>query len=161
MIPEVTCHPLAAAAELLYFALLLAGAGWDIACRRLPNWLTLAVALAFIPWSLASGMDVDDYVLSALAAAICFGIGFALFQMRLMGAGDVKLIVGIALWTGLRADLVRFLMYMGIAGGFLALLFLCVRLVAKRNLGELPYGVAIVIGALIVRLHASACFVWL
>lgn len=160
MFPDLACHPLAAAMEGVFVVLLLVGAGWDIACRRLPNWLTLAVAVAFIPWALALGMGLNDFMFAAIAGAICFALGFLLFQFRVMGAGDVKLIVAVALWTGFSADLLKFILYMGIAGGFLAVLFLILRLAAKRDFGELPYGVAIVVSALIVKAGSTACFVW-
>jgi prepilin peptidase CpaA len=160
MIPALACQPLAATMEVLFALLMVIGAGWDIACRRLPNWLTIAVAAAFIPWALAMGIGIPGFVLALIAGAICFGVGFALFHFGQMGAGDVKLIVAVALWTGFNINLVRFLLYMGIAGGLLAILFIFLRLVMKRDPGELPYGVAIVLSALVIKAGSTTCFVW-
>ena len=160
MIPDLACPPAAAAMEALFVLLLVIGAGWDIARRRLPNWLNLAVAAAFIPWGLAMGIGIPGFVLALVAGVVCFGVGFALFHLRQMGAGDVKLIVAVALWTGFNIQLVRFLLYMGIAGGLLAAFFLFMRLVMKRDLGELPYGVAIVLSAFIIKAGSTTCFVW-
>ena len=145
--------------EGVFAILLLVGAGWDIACRRLPNWLTLAIGIAFVPWAMAMGIGAPGFLSAALAGGISFGLGFALFQFRLMGAGDVKLIVAVALWIGLSVKFVRFILYMGVAGGILALLFLALRRVTKRGVGELPYGVAIAIAALIVWVNGTTCFV--
>jgi prepilin peptidase CpaA len=127
---------------------------------RLPNWLNLAVAVAFIPWALAMGIGIPGFLLALIAGIVCFVVGFALFHMRQMGAGDVKLIVAVAFWIGFNIELVRFLLYMGILGGLLATLFVFLRLVAKRDYGELPYGVAIVLSALIVKAGSSTCFAW-
>ena len=145
--------------EALFVVLLVIGAGWDIASRQLPNWLNLAVALAFIPWGVAMGIGVPGFLMALIAGVICFGLGFALFHFGQMGAGDVKLIVAVAFWIGLNIELVRFVLYMGIAGGLLGLLFLALRFTLKREF-ELPYGVAISVSAIIIKVMTTTCFVW-
>lgn len=160
MIPGLTCQPAAAVIQAIFVCLLVVGAGWDIASRRLPNWLTLSVAVLFIPWAIVLGMSLHDFLFAALAGGICLALGFGLFQLRVMGAGDVKLIVAMALWIGLTIELMQFILYMGLVGGVLAMLFVAARLFAKRDLGELPYGVAIVLAGLYVQVGNSACFAW-
>ena len=56
-----------------------------------------------------------------------FLLGAGLFALGLFGGGDVKLIAAMALWTGF-ADLARFLLVMGAAGGLLGLVLLLKRL---------------------------------
>ena len=55
-----------------------------------------------------------------------FLLGALLFAFGLFGGGDVKLVAAMALWTGF-ADLPRFLLIMGAAGGLLGLVLLLKR----------------------------------
>ena len=55
-----------------------------------------------------------------------FLLGAGLFALGLFGGGDVKLIAAMALWTGF-ADLPRFLLIMGAAGGLIGLILLLKR----------------------------------
>ncbi len=77
----------------------LVGLSWyDIAQRRLPNWLTVPGAVAILMGAAAAGGGAP-----ALAGAISlFAIYFALHLIApaAMGAGDVKLAIGIGALTG-------------------------------------------------------------
>lgn len=76
-----------------------AGLSWyDIRQRRLPNWLTVPGAVAILACAATAGRGTP-----ALAgAAALFAIYFALHACApaAMGAGDVKLAVGIGALTG-------------------------------------------------------------
>jgi prepilin peptidase CpaA len=68
-----------------------------------------------------------------------------------MGGGDVKLIGALALWLPLM-PLLRMLVLMSLLGGALTLGMLLTQWLRRRNIGaiEVPYGVAITLGAGIV-----------
>lgn len=71
---------------------------YDVTQRRLPNWLTLPGAVVILASAAAAGHGA-----SALAGAVSlFAIYLALHLMApaAMGAGDVKLAVGIGALTG-------------------------------------------------------------
>jgi prepilin peptidase CpaA len=99
------------------------------------------------------------HVVVGLAVLIA---NLVLFQLRLVGGGDAKLLAAAALWVGYE-QLIPFIVYVTIFGGVLALVLLAYRRApagalplpnwASRlhNRGEgMPYGVAITAGALIV-----------
>jgi len=67
-----------------------------------------------------------------------------------MGGGDVKLAAALALWFS-PAGTLRFLVYMSLAGGLLTLVMVVLHRVRSREgRPEIPYGVAIAIGALAI-----------
>jgi prepilin peptidase CpaA len=71
----------------------------DLRVRRIPNWLTLTVALAgviqaFTPLAVTTAKD------SLLGLLVGFGVTFLLYIMGGRGAGDVKLSAGIGAWLG-------------------------------------------------------------
>lgn len=96
-----------------------------------------------------------------LSAIFVFLISLAMFSAKAIGAGDSKLATAFALWTGVNG-LMAFLFYMSVVGGLLGLAALALRKwapfkepkadswVARVQAGEskVPYGVAIVVGAL-------------
>jgi prepilin peptidase CpaA len=129
--------------------LLVVAAIIDVRTYTISNRLSLAVALSapLFWWSVGIPLWPD------IAIQIALGLGvfilFALaFYAGLMGGGDVKLAAAIALWFS-PAGTFRFLVYMAIAGGILTVLVLGLhRLRSKPGRPEIPYGVAIAIGAL-------------
>ncbi|BBZ16959.1 prepilin peptidase [Mycolicibacterium gadium] len=71
---------------------------FDIRERRLPNWLTVPGALAILIWATATGRGAP-----ALAGAVSlFAIYLAIHLVApaAIGAGDVKLAIGIGALTG-------------------------------------------------------------
>ena len=57
-----------------------------------------------------------------------FGVGFLIFSLNIMGGGDIKLLIALSLWIGLKPDiLMAFLMVMALSGGVLTLFLIFVR----------------------------------
>ncbi|MEM8947840.1 MAG: prepilin peptidase [Pseudomonadota bacterium] len=105
--------------------LLVTGALNDIDCRRLPNWLTSAVAGLYALFVAVSPTPID-WMSAFVVAGLVFAVGFACFAFQLMGGGDVKLMTGLALWAGVE-HIALFLMVTTIAGGLLSLVILMLR----------------------------------
>jgi prepilin peptidase CpaA len=131
----------------------------DIRDRRIPNWTVLAVAGLFVPWIFV-GPAVS--VISALEAAlISLAASLGLYALRVLGAGDSKLLTVTALFAGL-AQLPHFLVYVALSGGVIALISLLARptraavmfhMRGKGDFGRgVPYGVAIAIATMAVLL---------
>lgn len=149
--------------EAVFVVLLGAAAISDMWNRRIPNVIPLVLAVAF-PISLAVIGLPPDWPFHLLGAGLVFALGVVLFNRGLWGGGDVKLIAAAALWYGMDRLLI-FLLAVSIAGGVLGLGTIVARLarsvipsLASRGPSsrplrrtEIPYGVAIALGGIIVR----------
>jgi prepilin peptidase CpaA len=112
-------------AAAVTIALLVAAAVSDITRYRIPNAIVYAIVAAFAVGA-AFNFAWPAIVWPVLAGVAMFLLGAGLFALGLFGGGDVKLIAAMALWTGF-ADLPRFLLIMGAAGGLLGLVLLIKR----------------------------------
>lgn len=135
----------------------------DLKTRTIPNYLTLAAALAGLTYNLlVSGWGgLADGTLGLL-----LGFGFLILPYILggMGAGDVKALAALGAWLGPTGTLLLFC-YMGIAGGLMALgvliwrgllwqgilnMFLTRDKMSGLSLAQktpgIPYGVAMALG---------------
>jgi prepilin peptidase CpaA len=151
-------HDLLRLLLLAALIVLLIRAVWrDLACRTISNRLNATIALlAPISWY-AAGMALwPDVALQIALAAIVFGLFTVAFALGMMGGGDVKLLTALALWRTplvagepMFAPLLSLLMIMALAGGILTV-GMVVRHRRQKALGqpEIPYGVAIAIGAI-------------
>lgn len=129
----------------------------DIISMKIPNRVSVILAASFFMIAPFSGMDLVTFGWSLVAALSVFAACFALFALNVMGGGDAKILSAAALWYGFNIDLVAFLGFTGIYGGFLALIVLMIR--ANQNVllispipipmhffkdrAGIPYGVAI------------------
>jgi len=153
---------LQAALLTLFPCLLIVAALRDLVSFTIPNWISAAMALAFLPAALAAGLAWDAIGLHALVGLICFIAAVAMFALRWIGGGDAKVLAAAGLWLGWPAAGV-FLVVTGAAGGLLAMSLLAVRsdwvrahvsgapVWAMRLMEQgapVPYGVAIACGAL-------------
>lgn len=135
-------------------ALLLVSAGIeDIRFRTIANAKNAVIALAAPLWWWTTGMSIwPDIAVQIGCASIVFAVFVAVFAFGMMGGGDVKLIGALALWLPL-VPLLRMLVLMSLLGGALTLgMLVHARLRRPRPDAaiEVPYGVAIALGALIV-----------
>lgn len=105
--------------------LLIAAAVSDVTRYRIPNSVVYAIVAAFAVGAIFN-VTWPAILWPVLAAVAMFLLGAGLFALGLVGGGDVKLIAAMALWTSF-ADLPRFLLVMGLAGGLLGLVLLLKR----------------------------------
>lgn len=145
-----------------------AAAAWsDFNRLTIPNIYVLSIAVAFIPAFLATKIFASDisffsaWTSHVIAAVAVFGVTYVLFYVRIIGGGDAKLLTVYGLWAGL-SGLMPLFFWMALIGGVLGLSTLALRKwkpvkapakgswVEKAQSGsqEVPYGIAIFIGAL-------------
>lgn len=104
----------------------------DLLYRRIHNlmvllllalWLILPLCapFGFGPWAdLSTGELVERIARTLLGASLVLLVGYGLFCLGRVGAGDVKLMAVICLWMG-QGNQMTFLIVTALAGGFLAL----------------------------------------
>jgi prepilin peptidase CpaA len=131
--------------------ILVVAAVIDVRTFTISNRLNLAVALLapLYWWSIALPLwpGVALHIAFALGVFLLLSVAFCL---GIMGGGDVKLAAALALWFSPIGTL-RFLVFMSIAGGVLTILVMVLhRLRKQEGRPEIPYGVAIAIGALAI-----------
>lgn len=134
----------------------------DLTTMRIPNWISAALVLGFFPAALAVGLPLQTVGLNLGLGLAGLVVGMVLFALRVIGGGDAKLMSAVTVWLGL-PGLSPFVLWTAVAGGLF-----CAALIAARgplsayaagapawvaNLlrdkGDVPYGVAIAIGALL------------
>jgi prepilin peptidase CpaA len=142
--------------------IMLYAAAMDVLTMRIANTISIGLVVAFFVVAAIAGMPVQQMLVHAGVSLAVLLANMLLFQLRLVGGGDAKLLAAAALWVG-HEQLIPFLVYVTIFGGVLALLVLAYRRspagalplpewasrLHNRNEG-MPYGVAITAGALIV-----------
>jgi prepilin peptidase CpaA len=153
-------------ASFLEILLLLYVATIDIATRLIRNEICLALALLGIASQLADPMQVAQ---SLIAATILLLLLFVIYQRGMIGGGDVKLLVALAIGLPLMG-VVQLLTATALAGGVLAMVHLMMRSLPYPRLAPagssfvrrvyaierwrhlrhapLPYGVAIACGGI-------------
>ncbi|MFP5328681.1 MAG: prepilin peptidase [Alphaproteobacteria bacterium] len=131
--------------------LLVVAAVIDVRTYTISNRLNLAIALLAPVYWWSVGVPLWPDVAFQLALGMGVFVLLALaFYAGMMGGGDVKLAAAVALWLSPVAT-VKFLVFMSIAGGLLTVIMLGLhRLRSKPGRPEIPYGVAIAVGALAI-----------
>ena len=141
--------------------LVIIGGLSDLTTMRIPNWISLALIAGFLPAALVAGLPLSQI---GIHFAVAFGallVGMAMFALRWIGGGDAKLMASACLWLGLEGS-GMFLLYTGLIGGLFCLFLIFARhqlralatygpgwvATLMEPKGDIPYGVAIAIGAL-------------
>lgn len=130
----------------------------DIRERRIPNWTVgLVATLGFICAAADGGLVGAGWAMSAGLAVLM--IGFGLFAIGWIGAGDAKLFGAVAIYSGWNSLGPLTLMTV-VAGGALAVIALAQRPAdalavlrqqpRKTPATQIPYGVAIALGGIAV-----------
>lgn len=98
----------------------------DLFTMKIPNKISLVIVASFFAAALMTGMDWQTFGLHLACGAAVLVFGFVLFQFRMLGGGDAKLMAASALWMGVD-QVVFFMAYVTIFGGILALAILFYR----------------------------------
>lgn len=162
-----------AGGDVVLAGLLCAAAIIDIRTYRLPNWLTVGGTLLGIAWSLLpGGTDLTHSLLGAVTGLVAL---IPFYALRIMGAGDVKLMAAVGAFLGV-PELFPAMIFTFIAGGLMAVGFAAWRRSLSRTLlnardlvemtalaavhgerpfldavsstGKLPYGLCVCVGTL-------------
>lgn len=122
---------------------LLVAAVTDLRRRQIDNWLNAGIAAGAPVFWIATSLSLGEIGFQ-LAIALCALAVFAgLFALGLMGGGDVKLLVALALWVK-PLWFLQLIMVMAVAGGALTLVFGAWHLAQRRrDRAAIPYGIAI------------------
>lgn len=144
----------------------------DFLEMTIPNRIPLILAGAFLFVAPFVGMSWPVFGLHLAAAAIVFFSCFALFALNVMGGGDAKLLTAAALWFGLNATLLSFLVTVAYLGGILTIVILLIRARSSTVLAmglplpnsilmakKIPYAIAIG-GAGLISYPQSPLVVW-
>ncbi len=133
---------------------LIWAAATDLKDRRIPNIQPLIILALFAMLVITRLIAGDGIAASAawplVAGLFVFVFAAILFALRLMGGGDVKLMTAFALVAG-PAFSASFVLYVALAGGFVALATLIHSSIWSKGPQEppqVPYGVAIMAGGI-------------
>ena len=128
---------------------LLVAAFTDIRRRQIDNWLNAGIVLAAPAFWWASGLTLwPDIALQLGVALVAFVVLAALFALKMMGGGDVKLLTALALWIP-PVLFLQLLIVMALAGGLLTIAIGAWHIMRRqRDRIAIPYGVAIAFGGL-------------
>ena len=147
---------------VLFPALMILAGVTDALSYRIPNWLTVAIALLFWPIAILNGMPGGVLLWHAVTGVALLAIGFGLFAAGVFGGGDAKLMAAAGFWFGWPVAM-NFLVITALAGGALAIvmaLWSALQLDQemrghtwierwKNKKLDVPYGIAFAAGAVI------------
>lgn len=142
---------------LVIGALMCAVIFYDITRYIIPNWIVGMLLISY-PVAVFLSPNLIHWQESIIVALAAFAVGFVVYAFKLMGGGDVKLLVVTLLWIRLDAAF-EYLLQVACAGGALALFLWLSRMVVVKAMvfahkswtlpriwqvgAPLPYGVAI------------------
>ena len=146
----------------LFPAMVIVAALRDVTTFTIPNWISFAGIAAFFPAALMVHMPLGALEGSVIVGVAALAVGMVMFSLGWIGGGDAKLFAACAFWLGWPA-IMPFMIWTSVAGGVLAVSLLFSRKVAAgyagvgpawfgrlmQQGGDVPYGLAIAVGALI------------
>jgi len=152
----------------LFPALMAFAASSDFFTMTISNRVSLLLIAGFCVLALLTGMSLAEFGWHIAAGALVLAVAFGFFACGWIGGGDAKLAAATGLWFGF-AHLFDYVVYASIVGGALTLLLLKVRawplpaLLARQEWaqrlhepgGDIPYGIALAAGALLVYPHTA------
>ena len=93
---------------------------WDIHTQRIPNTLVLiGLVLGYASACLPNGIGWQS---SALGSLVGLGVFLPLYVLRILGAGDVKLLAAVGAFVGY-PSILKVALLTGFAGGILSLMW--------------------------------------
>lgn len=122
---------------------LLVAAVTDIRRRQIDNWLNAGIALAAPLFWFAQGLSLAAIGWQLATTLAAFVVLAAMFAIRAMGGGDVKLLTALALWVK-PLWFLHLLAVMALAGGVLTVAMGAWHIARRRKSRPVvPYGIAI------------------
>jgi len=112
--------------EIFLIPLCLYAAINDFLFYRIPNWLVLVIIGGYLLKSLLfilMGSPVSILIGPSIGFALVLIFGFILFSIRVLGAGDAKLMAACSLWMS-EINTFQFIVLVTISGGVLAFIYL-------------------------------------
>jgi len=131
-------HNVLSVVWLIFAAIMVAAAVIDLISYRIPNGLVIALLALFLVVAAVNWSSVA-WVSHIAAAILIFGAGLFLYALKQMGAGDVKLLAVVALWTGV-FPLPALLFFVSLCGLISMLAILALRMIAPRLQSHPPSG---------------------
>lgn len=129
----------------------------DLRNKRIPNWVILVLAVAYVPLALAAGYKPMDMVINTGVACIVFAVGLFCFARGWIGGGDVKLAAVSVLWLGASLAVPYVLLTAVFGALFTIAAVLGLRVLARAGRegsrlreGGLPYGPGMACAALLL-----------
>jgi prepilin peptidase CpaA len=119
----------------LLAALVVTAAIYDLRFRRIPNWLSLSGVIAGLLLN-AILFGIPGLGGAAKAMAYGFGVYFALYLLRAMGAGDVKLMAAVSAIAGPGRWFTIFLLT-ALIGGVVGIFLILLRGRFRRTFGNI------------------------
>jgi prepilin peptidase CpaA len=92
----------------------------DVRSRRVPNWLTLGLAIAGLIQAGLMGNGLG-WAGSVRGLSVGFAVPFIFFAINALGAGDVKLLAAVGAWVGAKPILL-IMLAAAVLGGVVALI---------------------------------------
>lgn len=123
--------------------LLAACAVADVHKRIIPHFLIIGLAIAAVA---TSGLNGGWAALGWRESLIVLAVGFLLYLLKWMGAGDVKMLAAVSLWFP--GKLLPLAFWVSLCGGALAAGYAVKRWKTGRPI-DLPYALAIAAGSLL------------
>lgn len=147
----------------IFPAAMLLAASFDFFTMTIPNWLTGALAAAFVVLAPFAGLSLMEFGLHLSAGLAMLAVGFSMFCFGWIGGGDAKFFAATSMWLGW-AHLLHFAVMFSLVGGALTIILLMARRFplpifllgtgwAERlhdSRSGIPYGIALAIGGLLV-----------
>jgi prepilin peptidase CpaA len=124
--------------EALLLAVVLGAAVYDVRYRRIPNWISVTGVLLGLAMNSFLYQGWPGLRLSLTGLAGGFGIYFALYALRAMGAGDAKLMAAVGAIVGWRNWFGIFL-FAAITGGAMALILVAMRGRVRKTLWNVGF----------------------
>ena len=130
--------------EVMLLTLVVGAAIYDVRYRRIPNWLTVPGVLAgiamntFLAWP--SPQPYSGLVFALKGLGLAFGVYLALYTIRAMGAGDVKLMAAVGAMVGWE-DWFGIFLITAMVGGVMAVILSTV----KRRLATTMWNVGFIL----------------
>jgi prepilin peptidase CpaA len=121
-------------ATVVVIAICVMACFFDLRERRIPNWLVLGAFAAGLAFRAVVGMEA--FAGGLMAAGLAFGFGLFFYLLGGLGAGDVKLMAGLAAFLGLEG-LLTGVAVMAATGVLMALVATARRGVLRRTFGNL------------------------